>query len=155
MMKKLWFAFVFVFLLSGYTFAAESRPAADFSLKSMEQEIVALSDYKGKSSVLLFFWTTWCPYCRKELSELSKKNSALAADNITVLSINIGESSDKVEKYLKSRPAAVKILLDQDSSTAHDYGLIGVPTFVLINQNDNIVFKDNYFSYNNYKALLE
>jgi cytochrome c-type biogenesis protein len=155
MMKKILLVFAFVFLVSGYAFAAEGRPAANFSLKSIEQETVSLSDYKGKNPVLLFFWTTWCPYCRKELSELGKKNAALAADNITVLSINIGESSDKVEKYLKSRPAAVKVLLDEDSVTAHDYGLIGVPTFVLINQSGNIVFKDNYFSYNNYKALLE
>lgn len=41
-----------------------NSPAPHFILKDLNGKTVSLSDYKGKTLVLEF-WATWCPYCRK------------------------------------------------------------------------------------------
>src|SRR4051812_46970005 len=51
------------------------KPAPDFELKDLEGNVHHLSEYKGKV-IVLNFWATWCPPCKKEIPdfiEMSKQ----------------------------------------------------------------------------------
>jgi peroxiredoxin len=135
--------------------ASSARVAPDFTLYDIYQNAYILSDYKDKQPVLLLFWTTWCPFCRKELKVLNGLYSGLAADGLEVLSINVGETPSTVEEFVQNYNLAYPVLLDRDNRVAGLYGLIGVPTYVLINKKGEIVFRDNYAPTREYKDLLE
>jgi peroxiredoxin len=128
-------------------------PAPDFTLQDIYQDEYALSNYKDKP-VLLFFWTTWCPFCEKELRVLNDMYATLTQDGIEVLSVNVGELPDKVTGYIRQNNVAFRVLLDKDTSVASSYVLLGVPTYVLVDKEGNIVFRDNYFPQKEYKALV-
>lgn len=132
--------------------AGEVIPAPNFKLRDISKVSVALESYKNKKPVLLFFWTTWCPYCRKELKTLNENYQDLIKDGWEVLAINIGEHADKVAGFLKTRDLSFKVLLDEDTLVANSYTILGVPTFVVVDKKGNIVFKDNYFP-RNYKNI--
>jgi peroxiredoxin len=157
-MKKIntvFLALAAVFSFSTHSIALSGPPAAaDFTLKDTGNQQVSLSEYRGKNAVLLFFWTTWCPYCRKELTELRNRYSLLAADGIIVLAINTGETAGRVDSYIKDKNLPFRVLLDRDSDVAATYKVRGVPTFILLDQEGSAVLDAHTFPYDGYKKLL-
>lgn len=159
--------FVFIILLITPQFLSAVQPVAkntvssssinvapDFSLKSITNQTISLSSLKNKS-VLLFFWTTWCPYCGKELATLSRAYAGLIKDGVVLVAIDVNEPAFKVERAIKKQALLFDIFLDEDASVAMSYKILGVPTFVLINEKGEIKFKDNYFPQEYKKFLLE
>ena len=72
----------------------------DFSWAENDKEI-KLSDYKGKV-ILLNFWATWCPPCRKELPALSEIFKELEGKNFQMIGISVDENPDALVNFLKS-----------------------------------------------------
>jgi peroxiredoxin len=127
--------------------------ASDFKLQDLSQNTYALSSYKDKQPVALFFWTTWCPFCRRELKLLNERYLELRAAGLEVLAIDVGEAPYRVESFMKNYALSFKVLLDKDTSVATAYDILGVPTYVLVDKKGHIVFKDNYLP-ENYKTLI-
>lgn len=148
-------SYIFIVLLIFFQFAIayEGDLAPDFKLQDLDKGFVSLGSYKDKQPVLLFFWTTWCPFCRREIKLLNEKYSELAREGLKILTINIGERPERLERFVKNYSLNVPVALDIDTSVAYDYGILGVPTYVLINDKGYIVFEDNYFP-KNYKDLI-
>lgn len=135
--------------------AEEATSGPDFTLPSMDSQSVTLSSYRGKQAVLLFFWTIWCPHCRKALKSLVDTDySKLTQDGLELLVINVGERASQVSSFLKNYKPTFKILLDNDASVSESLGIVGVPTFILLDKKGNIVFNNHYFP-EEYKKLTE
>lgn len=152
---------MFTFLsFSQFLSAAQTLPAKtdklapDFKLMDLKGKEVSLSDFKGKP-LILFFWTTWCPFCREEFPVLTDKYNDLKKEGIEVLAIDIGESKERVEKFTVNLNLDMPfpILLDSASTVAYAYDLLGVPTFILIDSQGKIKFQGNDFP-SNYNSLL-
>ncbi len=131
----------------------QSASSKDFSLETVGGKTVTLSDFKGKSSVLLFFFATWCPWCRKKLPELIKNESKYKKEGIELLLIDAGETQSKVASFAEKQEVPFDILLDKDTKVAEDYDIVGVPTLVLISKAGNIVYSGNDIP-DNYRKLL-
>ncbi len=119
--------------------------APEFSLKDTAGNPVSLSDYKGKQGALLFFWTTWCPFCREQLKFINDKYAGLTRKGLVVLGINVGEPAARVVRFLKNYSLKYKVLLDEYGEAAIKYRLVGVPTYVLVDKQGNIVYQYYYF----------
>jgi len=145
-------AFYFLFLSAGIAQGGMSAP--DFSLRDLKQRIVSLGDYRAKKPVILFFWATWCPFCRKEIKNLNENYSRLAGDGVVILAVNIGERPDKVNKFIKNSLLLYPVLLDLDTNVASSYGVRGIPTYVFIDKKGEIIYSDHSFSDQQYKTLL-
>lgn len=137
-----------------FAIAQERGGAADFKLSDINNNTVTLSSYRDKQPVFLFFWTTWCPFCRKELKLLSDKYAQLVKDGFALLAINVGEPAYKVDNFIKKYSLAFEVLLDKDAKVAYTYDILGVPTYVLVDKKGYIVFEGNRFPQENYKDLI-
>ena len=131
--------------LAGTGLAQTTAAAPEFSLVDLNNNTVSLSSYKGKQGALLFFWTTWCPFCRDQLKVINDEYSRLSQKGLLVLGINSGEPAARVARFLKKYSLKYPILLDEYSEVAFQYRITGVPTYVLVDKKGNIVYQDNYF----------
>lgn len=157
-MRRIMCVLVACMLLHGIASGMELKSktgevAPDFSLTDLSGNTVRLSDYRGKV-VVVFFWTTWCPYCREQLVVLNGKYDAIAKDGIVLLAVNVGESKTKIESFTRGKNFKFRVLSDRDSSVADAYGLLGVPTYFFIDRGGKIRFSRNRFSEGLYQELL-
>ncbi len=125
------------------SFAFEVK-APDFLLKDLNGKNVSLLDYRGRN-VILFFWASWCPFCVREMKIAKDNYLQIKAKDWELLAINVGEKESAVRNFLTKRAVNFPVVLDIDMQVSSDYGLIGLPTFVIINNEGNVIFMDNLF----------
>jgi thiol-disulfide isomerase/thioredoxin len=119
----------------------EKKIAPPFTLKSLEGNTVALSDFKGKP-LLLTFWATWCPTCREELPLLEKLSHG-KRDQLAILLIAIdGEREKKARKIIQESKITLPVALLLKEKTMDSYGIKGwIPITILIDATGLIVGK--------------
>jgi thiol-disulfide isomerase/thioredoxin len=113
------------------------EPAPRFSAKTLAGEKFTNDSVKGKV-VLLQFWTTWCPYCRKDQSAVDAIDSEFAGKGLVALAVNVGESRRTVTTYLEQNPRSCRIVLTEDTNLAAVFAATGFPLYVLIDREGNI-----------------
>lgn len=106
--------------------------APDFAFEDLEGRVWRLSDLQGKP-VLLNFWATWCPPCRKEIPDLQKFYEQYG-DRIALLGINWGEDREEIRAFLERYGASYTNLLDKDGKFFVRYRLTGLPTSFWIDE---------------------
>jgi peroxiredoxin len=103
---------------------------ADFTLTDLSGKSWTLSSLRGKV-VLVNFWATWCPPCRKEMPDLDTLAHRFAKQGLIVLSLSDEDDHAKVAAYVSSHNINYPILLDLDGTTAKKFHVEGIPkTFI-------------------------
>jgi len=157
--KKIFFTILSLILVQNFLFAAQPlrnktpELAPNFNLLDLENKEFSLSDFKGKPTIL-FFWTTWCPHCRKELKQLNTTHAQFLKDGVELAAINVEEPVEKVQSFMQRYPFSYKVLLDKDATVARDYGILGVPTYIFIDKESRLVSYSYYFSQEKYKDII-
>jgi peroxiredoxin len=78
--------------------AKQSGPAAPaFALENTEGKSVALADYKGKV-VILNFWATWCPPCRREIPDFIELQKEYGSKGLQIVGVSVDQEGWKVVK---------------------------------------------------------
>lgn len=160
-MRRGMFLALFIFILSLRVAGAagslgmsgkEQKKAPDFSLETVAGKTVALKDLNGQGAIM-FFFTSWCPYCRQKLPLLSQEYPTYQKEDVRLVAVDAGESKAKVSSFATKEKLPFDVLLDIDMKVAEAYGVIGVPTFVLISKGGAVVYQGNELP-RNYKELL-
>ncbi len=128
--------------------------AQDFNLEDIKGNSVSLSSYQDKEAVILLFWTTWCPYCRKELKNLNGMYKELKNEGFEVLAVNFAETLQKVDSFAKDYQLGYRVLLDKNGSVTSSYGIVGIPFYIIIDKKGIVRFADSYFPHGQYKELI-
>jgi len=122
---------------------ASTGPAADFTLPDLDGRPVTLGPLLGKTPVLLVFWATWCPECKAAIPEINALVTGPLKEKLLVFGIDFRESREKVDRAVKSRAIRYPVLLDEQGEAARAYGMVGIPTYVLIGRESVIVYKSH------------
>lgn len=108
-----------------------TQPALDFSLDSIENRNISLSDFRG-TPVMVNFWATWCPPCRAEMP-LIQSYAETYLDEFVVLAVNAGEDKETVESFATAQNLDdLVFLIDPENSVASSYRIPGFPTSLFI-----------------------
>jgi len=120
------------------TLAGDQEPAPRFNAKTTAGEKFTSDSLKGQV-VLLQFWTTWCPYCRREQPLVDSLDKEFRDQGLVVLAVDVNESKKTVKKYLEQNPRSCRIVLTEDTNLAAMYAANSYPIYVIIDRDGNIV----------------
>ncbi|MBS4039375.1 MAG: TlpA family protein disulfide reductase [Flavobacteriales bacterium] len=121
----------------------KGKPAPTFSYENYKGGKSSMADFKGKY-VYIDIWATWCAPCRAEIPHLKKLEHEMEGKNIVFLSVSIDAKKD-YEKWKKmivdQQLGGVQLFAEGDwnASIVKDYGIQGIPRFILVGPDGNIV----------------
>jgi thiol-disulfide isomerase/thioredoxin len=116
------------------------KPAPALKLAGVDGTRHDLAGLRGKV-VLVNFWATWCPPCRREMPSMERLRHALADEPFAVLAVNVGEDADTIEAFTSRLETALTfpILLDTRSRVMQSWKVAGLPTTFLVDKRGRIV----------------
>ncbi len=127
---------------------ANAIKAPDFTLKTVDGKDFTLADYAGKV-ILLNFWGTWCPPCRREIPDFIKLYDRYQDDGLEIVGITLssGTAAD-IAKFSQQWNMNYHILTDINGSESQEvtalysratnYPINGIPTTFLIDRDGYI-----------------
>jgi len=112
-------------------------PAPDFAIRGLDGKLYALKDFRGKV-LLLNFWATWCPPCRREMPSIEALWRDVQGRNIAVAGVHVGPSAGAARQYAESNGLTFPILVDSDRDISAHYGVRSMPTTVIIGPDGHV-----------------
>ena len=107
----------------------QDRKQADFTLTDLEGKSWSLQSLHGKV-VLVNFWATWCPPCRKEMPDLEALYQQFRKQGLLVLAIS-DEDAGKVKPFIAEKEISYTVLLDPGGKVNTLFHVWGIPnTFI-------------------------
>jgi thiol-disulfide isomerase/thioredoxin len=117
---------------------AVGQAAPQFTLPDLDGHRVSLEQYEGKI-VILDFWATWCGPCRITMPVLDTMQEQYSG-KLVLIAVDFNEPKELVREYVLSENPGSKVLLDEDGAVGDKYGVISLPTQILIDQEGTIQY---------------
>jgi thiol-disulfide isomerase/thioredoxin len=119
---------------------------ADNKFEKYSGETISYNEIIASPKVVLFLWTTRCPYCRDELKKMSLEPNI--SKYAKFYFVDIGEEHRDVEKVVRSlklkEDISANIIFDKNAQIAEKFSIIGVPTFIYM-RNGKVIDRGYYF----------
>ena len=109
----------------------------DLKLRRLNGDNFDIRSVRGRI-VVVNFWATWCAPCLKEMPVFEEAWASLQKDNILLVAVNLGDTVDKIQRFLKHRPVTFPILLDVDSDTFEPWQIQSLPTTYVVGRDGRI-----------------
>jgi len=113
------------------------REHLDFTLKDLSGKSWTFSELRGKV-VLVNFWATWCPPCRKEMPDLETLYGRFGSEGLVVLGIS-DEKAGKVEPFIREREVSFPVLLDPGRKVNEMFVVEGIPKSFVYDREGKLV----------------
>ncbi len=136
-------ALTFLFAtVSAHALLEKGAKALDFELPSLDDKKLKLSELqkdprkKGRRRVvLLSFWATWCPPCRKEVPHLQKLHKKYDKKGLVVVGVSVDSKGAKVvQPFVEKYKLTYTQLLDEKQTVCATYKARYLPTTYIIDR---------------------
>jgi peroxiredoxin len=117
--------------------ADKARERADFTLTDLDGKTWTLQQLRGKV-VLVNFWATWCPPCRKEMPDLDKLYRRFKNQGFVVLAIS-DEDMSKVRPFIAQERVSYPVMLDPGRKVNEEFQVDGIPKSFVYDRDGKLV----------------
>ncbi len=113
------------------------REHPEFTLKDLSGKSWTFSELRGKV-VLVNFWATWCPPCRKEMPDLETLYGRFGSKGLVILGIS-DEEAAKVAPFVSDRKVSFPVLLDPGRKVNEMFVVEGIPKSFVYDRDGKLV----------------
>jgi len=142
-------------LLSAISFAQNETANTDLkklpsvSLRTMDGEPVNTAALGFKGPVIITFWTSWCPICKREMGTLNELYSDWREETgVTIVAVSVDDEKTKnnVPTLVNANGWEFLVLMDPNSDFKRAMGVSSTPHTFLINETGEIVYSRNNYA---------
>lgn len=124
-------------------FAEESKNIAEIKLKTLDNNVVSLEQYKGKN-VYMKMWASWCPICLAGLAEIDDLSSTPNKDFTIITVVSPDQKGEKsTEKFIEWYKGLdyknITVLLDEQGELLKIAKVRGYPSNIFLDDKLNII----------------
>jgi thiol-disulfide isomerase/thioredoxin len=132
---------LFILLLS-LSVAITGPKVHNFKLKNLDNRTVSYNDLKGEKLTVIDFWATWCKPCIKSIPKFVDMSDTLTSKGVQFLGISVDgpRNLSKVKPFAKSLGIDYPVLLDTDNTLMARLRVQAVPTLLIVNDDDEVVY---------------
>lgn len=113
--------------------------APDFNLPTADGKTLKLSDYKGKM-VIIDFWATWCPPCRKGIPDLISLKKKYGSKGLEVIGVSVDQDTKPdVVPFIKSQGINYPVVYADNNVIMKYGGINAIPTTFVIDKTGKVV----------------
>jgi peroxiredoxin len=137
--------------------------APDFKATDLTQQTVILSQFKGKSIVLLDFWASWCVPCRESMPHIRSIYRKYHSKGLEVIAISVDENRKSWIEAVKQDSLEIwyNILVAEkwpvgpytNDDIFQNYYYTAIPEQILIDKNGKIIFRHTGYSKESEESL--
>ena len=132
---------IFVVIILGASFYIQrnmvSGQSPELLANTTNGKTIALTSTADSKPTLIYFWGTWCAYCR-----FTSPMVETISKDYPVISIAVSSGSDKdIYHYLKEHELTFDAINDGNGYYSHKWGVSGVPSMFIVNENGEITSK--------------
>lgn len=112
--------------------------APDFTLPNLSGESHSFADLHGQKLTIVIFWSTWSRKSAEALARMEKLYRSFRNRGLAVVAVDADEEHLSPEDLAAIRSTVGKlklefpVLLDHNLQTFHDYGVIALPSLVVL-----------------------
>ena len=118
-------------------------PAPDFSLQTPDGKTIQFSDFAKGKYVVIDFWASWCPDCRKDLPEVIRMYNKWHEMGVEFLGVSFDTDKQKWTDYIVQSgvpyPQVSELKRMNQSEVAKAYGVRWIPSLYLIGPDGKIL----------------
>lgn len=110
-----------------------------FQAYDLNGKLVSSDQWIGKRPVVINFWGTWCPPCRREIPDLIKLYAEYSAKGVEIVGLAVKDEAINVKVF--SEQAGMQwVMLMADYDILSQFGVTGgIPTTIFLDKNGNEV----------------
>ena len=116
--------------------------APDFKMKTPDGKTIQLSKYAKGNTVVLDFWASWCPDCRKDAPEVVRMYEAYRQYGIKFIGIsmdtNVEAWKKAIEQLSTTYPQVSELKKFKETDIAKAYGVKWIPSMVIVGPDGNV-----------------
>ena len=119
------------------------------SLRTMDGDLVNTGALGFKGPVIITFWVSWCPTCKREMGTLNELYSDWRKETgVTIVAVSIDDEKTRnnVPTLVNANGWEFLVLMDSNSDFKRAMGVNSTPHTFLINENGEIVYSRNNYS---------
>ncbi len=119
--------------------ALDAPKAPGFEVRTELGKRIRLEDYRGKV-LLLTFWATWCPHCRRQIAAMEKLRESYSSKDIEMLALSVDREGWKiVSPYMQQHKLSLAVAIAPPRTQQEYAANGGIPLSYIIDRKGQLI----------------